>query len=62
MSQAWSSVNSVTLVQLWRKLLQGLEEDYLLGFPNKEIRRSKILGMVCATRSLKNVEKSNAVE
>jgi hypothetical protein len=40
LSQAWSSVNPVTLVQSWRKLLTDLEND-LQGFPSEEI--SKVL-------------------
>jgi hypothetical protein len=31
---SWSSVNPVTLVQSWRKLLPDLEEDDLQGFYN----------------------------
>jgi hypothetical protein len=34
-SQAWSSVNPVMLVRLWRKLLPDLEEDDLQSVPNK---------------------------
>jgi hypothetical protein len=44
------------LVQLWRKLLPDLEENHLQGFPNEETSKSKILDMVCAMRSFKNVE------
>jgi hypothetical protein len=31
---------------IWQKLLPDLE-DYMLGFPNEERRKSKILDMVC---------------
>jgi hypothetical protein len=46
-SWAWSSVNPVMLVQLWRKLLPYLEEDDFKSFPNEEVSKSKILDMVC---------------
>jgi hypothetical protein len=35
-SQAWSSMNPVMVVQSRWKLLPDLEEDDLLGFSNKE--------------------------
>jgi hypothetical protein len=34
-SWAWSSVNPVTLILSWRKLLPRVEEDDLQGFPNE---------------------------
>jgi hypothetical protein len=40
--QSWSSVNPVTLVRLWRKLVPDVEDD-LYGFPTQEIMKSKIL-------------------
>jgi hypothetical protein len=52
-SRVWSSVNPVTLVRSWRKLLPDLEEQ---GFPNKKISKSEILDMVCAMRSFENVD------
>jgi hypothetical protein len=48
-SWAWSSVNSVTLVRLRRKLLPDQEDD-LEGFPDEELSKSKILEMACAMR------------
>jgi hypothetical protein len=36
-SWAWSSVNPLTLVRSWRKLLPHLEEDDFQAFPNEEI-------------------------
>jgi hypothetical protein len=50
-SQAWSFVNPVMLVQSWRKLLSVLEDDDFQGFPGEEISKSEILDMVCAMRS-----------
>jgi hypothetical protein len=61
LSQAWSSINPVTLVQSWRKFLPDLEYG-LQGFPNKEISKSKILDMVCAMKSCENVYVSDAEE
>jgi hypothetical protein len=58
-SWAWSSVNPVILVRLWRKLLPDLEKDDLQGFPNEEISKSKILVKVCAIRNFVNVNKDN---
>jgi hypothetical protein len=55
-SWAWSSVNPEMLVQSWKKLLPDLEEDYLQGFPNEEIK-SEILDMVCDMRSFENKKK-----
>jgi hypothetical protein len=60
-SQAWSSVNPATLVQLWRKLLADLEDD-LQGFSNEKISMSKILDMVCTMTSFENVAKHNVKE
>jgi hypothetical protein len=48
-------VDSVTLLQLWRKLLPDLEEDDLQGFPNEGIGKSDILHMVFAMRSFENI-------
>jgi hypothetical protein len=56
-SRAWSSMNPVTLVQSWRKLLPYLEEDDLQGFRDEETRKSEILDMVCAMRSFENTNK-----
>jgi hypothetical protein len=53
-SHSWSSLNPVTVVRSWRKLLPDLEEDNLQGFPNEEISRSEILDMVCVMRSIEN--------
>jgi hypothetical protein len=65
-SWARSSMNWVTLVRSWRKLLTDLEKDDLWGFPNKEISKSKTLDMVCAMRSFENINeetlKSDACE
>jgi hypothetical protein len=58
-SQAWSSVNPVTLVWSWRKLVPDLEEDDLQVFYIEEISKSEILDMVCAMRSFENVEEDN---
>jgi hypothetical protein len=41
MSRAWTSMNPVTLVQSWRKLLPDLEDDDVQGFPNEEISKSE---------------------
>jgi hypothetical protein len=46
-SQAWSSVNPVMLVQSWRKLLPDTEQDDLQGFPSKETSRCKVYDGVC---------------
>jgi hypothetical protein len=35
-SRGWSSMNPVTLVRSWRKLIPNLEEDDLQGFSNEE--------------------------
>lgn len=43
------------LVWSQRKLLSGLEEDNIQGFPNNDISKSEILDMVCAIRSFENV-------
>lgn len=43
------------LVSSQRKLLSGLEEDNIQGFPNNDISKSEILDMVCAIRSFENV-------
>jgi hypothetical protein len=53
-SWAWSSMNPVTLLLSWRKLVPDLEDDDLQGFRNEEISKSEILDMDCAVRSLKN--------
>jgi hypothetical protein len=50
-----SGMNPLTLVQSWRKLLQDIEDDDLQSFPNEEISKSEILDMVCAMRSLENI-------
>jgi hypothetical protein len=55
-SQAWSSMNPVTLVRLWRKLIPDIEEDDLQGFSDR-ISKAKILDMMCAMRSFENVNK-----
>jgi hypothetical protein len=60
-SWAWSSVNPVTLVRSWRKLLPDLEDDDLQSFPN-EISKSKILGMVCAMRNFENFDENKVEE
>jgi hypothetical protein len=57
-SRAWSFVNPVTLVQMWRKFLPDIEEEGdLQGLPNEEVSKSKILDMVCAMRSFENIHK-----
>jgi hypothetical protein len=61
-SWAWSSVNPVTLVRSWGKLLPDLEEDVLQCFPNEEISKSEILDMVFGVRSFENVDKDNIEE
>jgi hypothetical protein len=58
-SHAWSSVNPITLFQLWRKLLPHLEEDDLQGFPDEVISRSEILDMLCAMGSFDNINEDN---
>jgi hypothetical protein len=60
--RAWSFVNPVMLVRSCRKLLSDLEDDDLQGFPNREISKSEILGMVCAMKSFENVNKGNVEE
>jgi hypothetical protein len=55
-------MNPGALVCLWRKLLPDLEDVDLQIFPNKEIRKSKILDMVCAMRSFENINKDNTKE
>jgi hypothetical protein len=47
---------------LWRKLLPDLDDDYLQGLPNEETSKSKILDMVCATRSFENIDEDNVEE
>jgi hypothetical protein len=44
-------VNPGMLVRARKKLLPDLENEDMQGFPNKEISKSEILDMVCATRS-----------
>jgi hypothetical protein len=56
LSWAWSSMDPVTLIQSWRKLLPDLEDD-LQGFPNKEVSKSEIFDMVCAMRSFETSTK-----
>jgi hypothetical protein len=46
---------SMTTVQLWRKLLPDLQHD-LQGFPNEEISKSEFLEMVRAIRSFENIK------
>jgi hypothetical protein len=58
-SQAWPSVNPVTLVQSWRKPVPDLEEYGLQGFCNEEISKSEILDVVCAMRSFENINEDN---
>jgi hypothetical protein len=53
-------MNPVTLVRLWSKLLQDLEEDNLQSFLNKEVSKSEILDMVCAMRNPEDADKDNA--
>jgi hypothetical protein len=60
--QAWSSMQLVTLVSSWRKLLPDLEDEDLQGFHNEVISKSKILDMVCAMRSFENTNKNNTEE
>jgi hypothetical protein len=55
-------MNPVTLVRSWRKLVPGLEDDDLQGFPNEEIRKSEILDVVCAMRSFENMDEDNVEE
>jgi hypothetical protein len=38
---------------IMKKAFTDVEDDDLEGFPNEEISKSKILGVVCATRSFK---------
>jgi hypothetical protein len=59
MPQAWTSVNPVMLVQLWRKLVPHLENDDLQGFPDEESSKCEILDMVCAMKSFENVNTDN---
>jgi hypothetical protein len=54
-------MNPVMLVQSWRKILSGLEDD-LQGFPKKEFIMSEILDMVCVIRSFENVNEDNTEE
>jgi hypothetical protein len=62
-SEAWSPVDLITLVWLWRKLLPDLRGDDLQGFPNKEIRKSEILDMVCVCyEKFDNVNKDDHEE
>jgi hypothetical protein len=60
--RAQSSINQIMLIRSWRKLLSDLKDYDLQGFPNEEISKSKILDMVCAMRSFKNVDKDNIDE
>jgi hypothetical protein len=48
-SEVRSSTNPVMLVRSWMKLLPDLEDDDLQGFPTKEISKSEVLHMLCAT-------------
>jgi hypothetical protein len=63
-SRAQSSVNPVTLVQSWRKLLPDLDDDDddLQGFPNEESSKSEILDMVCAIINFENINEDNTEE
>jgi hypothetical protein len=49
---------SINVGLIWRKHLSDLEAD-LQGFLSEEKRNSDILDMVCAMRSLENVNKDN---
>jgi hypothetical protein len=60
-SWAWSSKDTVTSIQLWKKLLPDLGDDDLQDYPNEEIRKSKILDICAITRS-ENVNRDNAEE
>jgi hypothetical protein len=57
-SQAWPSMNPVTLFRTWKKLLPGVEDD-MQGFPNEETSSSEILDLVCSVRSFGNMDKDN---
>jgi hypothetical protein len=59
-SRASSSLNPVTLVRSWRKLLSDVDRDDLQGFPNEEISMSNILDMVCAVRSFENIDEETS--
>jgi hypothetical protein len=54
-SRAWTSMNPVTLVRSWRKLLPDQKDDDLRGFTNEETSKSEILVMVCAMKSFENI-------
>jgi hypothetical protein len=54
-SRARASMNSVTLVRLWRKFVPDLEDDDLHSISDEEINKSEILEVVCAMRSFENV-------
>jgi hypothetical protein len=56
-SQAWSCVNPVTLVQSWKKRLPDLKED-LQGFPNEKVNKSEIFDM-CAMRNFQSIDKDD---
>jgi hypothetical protein len=56
-SQAWSSINPRMLVQSRRKVLPDPEDDYLQGFPSKEISSSTTLDMMFAVRCSENIDK-----
>jgi hypothetical protein len=58
-SQAWSSMNPVMLVQPWMKLVPNIEEDDFQSFPNEEFSKSEIIDRVCAMRYFKNVDEGN---
>jgi hypothetical protein len=56
-SWAWCSVNPVTLVLSWKKLLSDVDD--LQGFPNEEISKSVILDMECTMRSFEDIDEDN---
>jgi hypothetical protein len=54
LSLAWSSINPVKLVWIWRKLLPNLEDYDLQDLPNEEISKSET-DMVSAIWSFGNI-------
>jgi hypothetical protein len=62
LSWAWSSVNPVTLVWWWRRLVPDLGDHDLQDFDNEEISKFKILDVVYAMRSFENIDQDNVEE
>ena len=60
-SQAWSSVKSITLVRSWMKLLPDLEGDFE-GFSESEVSESNLRELVNEMKGFENVDEEDLCE